>query len=302
MPRQPRVAAICVNWNGREVLPGTLDALLKSDYPPLEVLVVDNGSRDESASDLPEGVRLLSLNENRGYAAALNAGVRWLTREESGEGDADYYFFLNNDVELAPDLVGKLVAFAEEKGPGIFGPKILTYEEPGRLDMAWGEVTWHHVLARYHGKGAPDGRRWNEVRQVQLLQGSALLVHRSVPRQIGSLDENFFMYHEEVDYLYRASLHGFPVYYCPFTEARHRGAHSTRETPLRKVEWLRRNTVYFLRKHRAGGHRWACFYLTLSGSLAYNLLRLRTARTRAIWRGVREGFAVPLNRQPESRE
>jgi GT2 family glycosyltransferase len=294
MSRNPRLAAICVNWNGKEVLPATLGALRTSDYSPLEILVVDNASRDHSELDLPTGVALLRLGENRGYAAALNAGVRLLTEGKTENQQAEYFFLLNNDIEVAPDLVGKLVAFAEEKGPGVYGPKIMSYEKPDRLDMAWGELSWNHVLARYHGKGARDGQHWDQVRQVELLQGSALLVHRTVFDKIGPLDESFFMYHEEVDFLYRASLSGFPVYYCPFTRARHRGAHSTRTTPLKKVRWLRRNTVYFLRKHQAGWRHWARFYLTLAGSLAYNLLLLRLEKMRAIWRGTREGFRMPL--------
>jgi GT2 family glycosyltransferase len=293
MPRHPRVAAICVNWNGKEVLPATLDALLKNDYGSLEVLVVDNGSLDLSELELPSSVALLSLGANLGYAAALNAGIRWLTDRSESE-QAEYFLLLNNDIELAPDLIGKLVAFAQEKGPGVYGPKILSHEDPSRLDMAWGELSWNHVLARYYGKGATDGRKWDQVRRVELLQGSALLVHRSVIEKVGPLDESFFMYHEEVDFLYRASLSGFPVYYCPFARAVHRGAHSTRTMPLKKVRWLRRNTIYFFRKHRAGRRHWARLYLTLSASLAYNLLSLRISRMKAIWRGTREGFTIPL--------
>ncbi len=67
------VLAVCVNWNGREVLPQTLDSLLRSSYGGLEILVVDNASGDGSVSSLPDEVKLVRLESNRGYGGAINA-------------------------------------------------------------------------------------------------------------------------------------------------------------------------------------------------------------------------------------
>lgn len=102
------------------------------------------------------------------------------------------------------------------------------------------------------------------------------------------------MYHEEVDFLYRAGCKGYPVYHCPSARAWHRGQHGTRDQPLQKVFWTRRNAVYFLRKHGAGMARWTYFFLTLCASLVYNLTLLRWPRARVICRGVKAGFRLPL--------
>jgi len=196
-------------------------------------------------------------------------------------------------VVLGEDTVSKLLDFAEGRGPGVFGPRIVKFEDSNRLEAAWGKVSWSHVLARYYGKNRQKGsRRWNQAREVELLLGSALLVHRQIFEKVGLFDEAFFMYHEEVDFLFRARHSGFPVYYCPFTEVIHHGTYSTRGQPLKRTYWIRRNAVYFLRKHQANGLQWSYFGSTLCLSLLRSLLLLRWSRAKTILRAVKEGLTL----------
>ena len=292
MPTDERVLAIVVNWNGREVLPATLDALRSNVFPPLTTVVVDNGSTDGSAESVRDPVRLVALNENRGYGAALNAVLRPALQGEkdAGETPPDYFLLLNNNILLEPGTVFRLLEPAREKGPGIYGPKVLLQGNPDRLDAAWGRITWSHVLSYFRGKGARDGRRFDRVRRVQLLLGCALLVHRRVFQDVGLFDEQFFMYHEEVDFLFRAGRRGYPAYYCPAARVHHRRAHSTRDEPLKRVFWVRRNTVLFLRKHRVGAWAWGNWGKTLVLSLVWNIVLLRWQRVATIWRGVVAGM------------
>ena len=167
MPTHPRVLAVCVNWNGREVLPDLIGSLRGSDYPELEILIVDNGSTDGSVDSLDDGIRLLRAEQNRGYAAAINLALRHAgisqggvkaSREgmEPSEEAPDYVFLLNNDLEVASDTVRRLVEYASGKVPAVLGPKVLIKEKPDFLDAAWGELTWSHVLARFHARLKPD--------------------------------------------------------------------------------------------------------------------------------------------------
>lgn len=296
MPADETVLAICVNFNGREVLPATLSSLQSSDYTDLEVVVVDNASTDRSDELVPESVRLLKLGSNLGYAAALNRGLQLPGARDDPGWKPDYYLFLNNDIELHPECISRLVQFARERGPGVFGPKILLKQDARILEAAWGHLDWSHVLARFEGKGASDSGVWNRVRQVDLLLGSVLLVSSAVPARVGLLDEDYFMYHEEVDFLFRVRRAGFPVFYCPFATAVHQAGHSTRGQPLRKTRWLRRNTVLFMRKHGASPWQWLWWASTLSLSVLYHLVRFRMARLGAIVTGIREGFAAEVRR------
>jgi GT2 family glycosyltransferase len=183
--------------------------------------------------------------------------------------------------------------FAASKNTGVFGPRIVQFNNPAKLEAAWGKVSWSHVLAKYYGKNdLKTDARWEETRNVELLLGSVLLVHHEVFEEVGLFDERFFLYHEEVDFLYRTYRSGFPVFYCPFAEAIHHGAHSTRRQPLKKIFWVRKNAVYFLRKHNADSRKWIFFWSTLAMSLLYNTMRLRWSRVSTIWKAVKEGLEI----------
>ncbi len=295
MANDADVLAICVNWNGGRVLRPAVDALLKSTYRPLDLVVVDNASTDGSLKELEGGIEILRMGENRGYGAAINRV--WQEVLAGARKRPGYYLLLNNDVLVEPDMVTRLIGFAAGKQAGIYGPKILQWHQRDQLDMAWGTLRWHHVLARFEGKQAIDGPQWNDPREVELLQGSVLLVDTRVVESVGLFDEQFFMYHEEVDFLYRAGRRGYRAYYCPFARAYHWGAHGTESLPLKKIFWTRRNAVYFMRKHATGIVRWPYFLLTLAGSIGYNLLSLDFRRTRAIVSGASAGFKIPVTHE-----
>jgi len=290
MALDEKVLAICVNWNGGEVLLRTLRSLLAGDYRDLRVVVVDNASAADPADDLrrlSDRIELTRLPENRGYGPAINTVLR---RELASGSTPRFCLILNNDIELDPDTVSILVQEAKQHGPGIFGPKVLQFDHPERLEAAWGEVTWSHVLARFHGKNAVDGKAWQAKRPVQLLLGSALLFDTEVFKRIGLFDEQFFLYHEEVDLLFRAATGGIPTYFCPAAKVRHLGAYSSRNEPFLKTYWLRRNAVLFLRKHSASFLHWTWFWATLTLSLLFNIARLRKGRCQAILAGIRDGL------------
>lgn len=303
MPPHERVLAICVNWNGQEVLADALKSLSWSQGVDLEIMVVDNASTDNSLDLVPPGVEVVLRSKNDGYGAAVNTviGPHLAETDSNKVTRPDYYLIINNDVVFEADTVRCLVEFARRKGPGIFGPRVVSHERPDHLEMAWGELTWSHVLARFRGKGERTGSHWDRDEPVTLLMGSVLLIHRTVFERIGLFDEDFFMYHEEVDFLYRSRQAGFKAYFCNGCQVRHRGGHSTRKEPWKRIYWIRRNTVLFFRKHKGSVSQWFYFFASLKMSILFNLLTLRWRRVGVILRGVRDGFSWPLNREIDLR-
>jgi len=298
MPNDPKVLAICVNWNGGAVLAETLDALKAGNYPNLEIVVADNASEDGSVEIARRrGVRTVRNAQNLGYGAAINKAI---ADAATSPGEAPVFFLaLNNDVTLAKDALSSLVETAQRRGPGVYGPMILRADRPGHLEAAWGRMTFSHVLCHFEGENQPEHIAGENVRRVQLLLGSVLLIHRDVLEKIGGFDPRFFMYHEEIDFLYRLNRAGLPAYFCPAARAVHIGGHSTRSQPLLKTYWIRKNTVLFLRKHRPGTTQWLTWAATLLPSLAFNLVRFRWRRLRSIARGVRDGFREGKASRPE---
>lgn len=287
MDADPRVLAVCVNFNGGTVLLETLRSLTQSTYSRLRILVVDNASNDFSPTLLPPEIGCLRLTENRGYGGAINAAVEPALRDES----YDLFFILNNDLQFEPETLETLVSLLPSDGPAVVGPQVRQLANPQRLDAAWGRVSWNHVLATFEGKNAPgDQQPWNQARRVELLLGCALLVSAQTFHRTGLFDESFFMYHEEVDFLYRCKKQGVPVFYQPSARVYHHGGFTTRKTPLKRVYWVRRNAVLFLKKHDPGWPGWVRFWTTLTASLLFNLVRFRWSKIQAIMAGVRAGF------------
>lgn len=291
-----KVLAICVNWNGEEVLRETLDSLLSSNYPHLQVCVVDNASTDQSLEvlkPLERDIDIVKLEENRGYGGGANTPVRRDLEKENDEVDRRSFFLIcNNDLIFHHDAVSALVEAARRRPPGIFGPKVVRHSRPQQMEAISGRITWSHLAARFEGEGNSAESVAGAPHAVQLLLGSALLIDRELFQRVGLFDESFFMYHEEVDLLYRAQKAGFPVFLCPSATVEHRDGHSTRGKPELKTYWTRRGSAIFMRKHAWKARQWLWFGLTLSGSLLFNLMTGRTRRLKAIWQGVWDGLAA----------
>ena len=286
----PKVAAICVNWNGKGYVREALESVLASDYPRLDLLVVDNGSSDGSAAEIPPGTSLLQLAGNYGYGEALNRGIEFIEKDQQ-ESPPTFYLALNNDLYLEKDTVSALVRFAQGRAPGITGPAIVQADNPGNLEAAWGEITWSHVLTRLRGKNAEaDSPPWNEPAENVVLLGSVMLIHRDLIDAGIRFDPLFFMYHEEVDFIRQAARKRFSTYYFPGARANHLVGKGTRNDPLRKTYWIRRNTIYFLRKEKAGAGKWIKCLGTMVSGMIYAVATLRLKRARAIGTALLDGF------------
>ncbi|MEZ5333538.1 MAG: glycosyltransferase [Thermoanaerobaculia bacterium] len=148
----PRVAAVVLNYNGREVTLQTLASLFRLDYPALELVVVDNGSSDgsrEAIAAAHPGLAQLRVEENRGIANGLDRGVVWAL-----ERGADYVLVLNNDIEVDPAMVDEMVRAAEaDPTIGIVGPKAYYFWDRRRIWSAGGRLMFRETVTRERGWG-----------------------------------------------------------------------------------------------------------------------------------------------------
>lgn len=214
---------IIVNYNAGAALERTLESLLPDAGPDTEIVVVDNASADESISRLEKfgaAVRVIANAENVGFARAVNQGLA----ATSGR----YALLLNPDVVVAPGAVAALERFMDERADaGVAGGRVL--EADGRLQLACrrGIPTPWVAFCRFSGLGRlfPGSRlfaRYNmtfldpaQPARVDAVSGSFMMIRREVVERIGPLDEDYFMYAEDIDFCYRAGLAGWAVYYNP---------------------------------------------------------------------------------------
>lgn len=210
-----RVSAIVVNWNGAADLKEALPSLVAQTYPNLEILVVDNGSEDES-QEVAEGfgVRWLPLGRNLGLAPAMNEGAR----AASGE----YLLFLNNDMRFAPDFVERLQE-ALARDPDAFAADAKQMDWEGR------EVVHSRTVLRPSRGLAPPIPGWS-LDQVDVTElapcvfGSAanLLVRRDRFWELGGWDGAYCIGSEDVDLCLRAWARGWKTLYVPGAVCWHR--------------------------------------------------------------------------------
>jgi hypothetical protein len=211
---KPSVWALVTNCNGAAWLPRCLESLRATRYPELHVVLLDNGSRDNSvtvARAVCPRLEILANESNVGFCQANNAGI---TR--ALERGADYVALLNNDTYVEPDWMDRLVEVGEGDGKlGILGPAQLVFD--GEALNSWMTAALSPAQLETCRTAAGPGY-WLPVEWVE---GSAMVVKRAVFEAIGLLDPIFFAFFEECDFCRRARAAGFRVALVPASRIHH---------------------------------------------------------------------------------
>lgn len=258
----PRVATIVLNWNKPHDTILCLKSLRTLTYPNHQVLVIDNGSQDNSLELLSEFIQsdpqitLLPTGDNLGFSGGINYGIA-----SALQTDTDYFWLLNNDTEVDPHCLSALIKGLEESPQAaIAGSRVLLYDPIN--------VLWHAGAAfapltgqpRHRGMGAPgNDPQYLQNAFVEYVTGCSLLISRSAIEQVGVLDDRFYLYYEEADLCYRVRDRGWQILYVADSILWHRVAGSSTGLPARTYYEVR-NRLLFTRKHRP---------LALSTVLAY---------------------------------
>ncbi len=213
-----KVSVIIPNWNTRRWLAGCLDGLQAQNYRDFQVILVDNGSTDNSLAFVSEHypeVEILPLPENRGFAAAINIGLK--------QAGSEYVALLNVDTAPRPNWLAKLVETMEYSPPdvGCLASKMLTLDDPHIIDDAGDTFSWYGS-ARKRGLGEPAGD-YCQAGEVFSACAGAALYRRAFFEEVGDLDENFVSYLEDVDLGLRGRLLAYRCLYVPTAEVLHQG-------------------------------------------------------------------------------
>ena len=239
-----RLTVVIPNWNGERFLLSCLGSLREQSFEDFETVLVDNGSTDGSIPfvrrNFPE-VRVLPLGENRGFSAAVNAGIRTSRTE--------YVALLNNDTEVDPDWLKALVRAADaHPEAGFFASKLVDFDDRRVLDGA-GDVLRRSGLPYRLGHGEPDRRQYDETAFVFGACAGAALYRRSMLDDIGLFDEDFFANCEDGDLSFRAQLAGYRCLYVPESVVYHMGSATFGKRSPTAVRLGTRNSVCLLVKN-----------------------------------------------------
>jgi GT2 family glycosyltransferase len=250
------LSIIIVNWNTCDLLAQCLESVLDEMHrlPGLEIetLVVDNASTDHSISMLQEQfpwVRLIENQENVGFAAANNQAIQQSTGR--------YVLLLNPDTEVEPGALAALISFLDtHPQAGATGAQLLNpdgtlqtscYPFPTLTGELW-RLLHLDALCPF---GVYHMADWDMglPREVEVIQGAALMLRREALDQVGFLDDQYFMYTEEVDLCYRLKKGGWSLYWVPQAKVVHYGGQSTNQVAAKMFLCLYESKLIFMRKH-----------------------------------------------------
>ncbi|MCY3779241.1 MAG: glycosyltransferase family 2 protein [Chloroflexi bacterium] len=259
---------VIVNWNTSEFLRRCLETVLASEGDTaFRTVVVDNASDDDSAAmvkRLYPAVELIANSENLGYPRANNIGLRHLGYRAVGdvaESAPRYALLLNPDTELPPTALDMMVRFMDSRPDvGIAGPKLVLTD--GSLDKACRRGFPTPLVSFYHYSGLaklfprnPRFGRYNmtfadedEELEVDSVVGAYMQIRKSAIKQVGLLDESFFMYGEDLDWAFRVKQAGYKVWYHPAVTVRHIKRAASRMSPKAQFEFWRAMLIFY-RKH-----------------------------------------------------
>jgi GT2 family glycosyltransferase len=295
----PSVAILTINYNSAPYIEDFLASLGAVAYPNYRLVVVDNASDDGSPEEIsrlcPQAV-LIRNGENLGVSGGHNVGIRHCL-----EQGFDYILFLNNDTVVSQDFLDRLVESADERT--MVAPKTYLHGQPDLLDDTVGDFDWRRGVWRGWLYGKPEPPGFERPREVSMASLCCLLVPVAVFRDAGLMDEHFFMYYEDFDFVARAKAAGYRLRLNPAAVIHHRKAASSGgvESPF-KLYYASRNRLYLMRKH-SSRLRFALFLTyflaTRVGYFVSYLARGQGRQLRAMLMGIADFFRGRLGRTRE---
>ena len=286
-----RLSVVFLSYNTRDLTRQALNSVLAAaEGLDVEIFVVDNASADGSADMVAEEfpqVKLVCNEANVGFSAGNNVALRQVTGE--------YALLINTDTIVRRDALHAMVDFLDaHPEAGACGCKILDPDGTLQLDSRRGFPTplaafckmsglsrlfpKHPLMARYHLTHLDP----EQTAEIEVLSGSCMMVRKAAMDQVGLLDEDYFMYGEDIDWCYRFHQAGWKIYYLPTTAIIHFRGESGRGTPLKILYRKSRAMSIFVNKHMARRYRFFPLWLLQVGIALHGTFRFLTRAARAL--------------------
>jgi len=269
----PPVYCVVLNMNGKTLLLESLESIMKMTYPNFKVVVVDNGSTDES----PHAVRtqypsvtVLENGKNLGFGEGNNVGIRYSLKQ-----GAEWIFLLNNDIAVDPEMLTELMkAASSDELIGILSPKIYYYSEPNKIWYAGGKVNYFTGIISHRGLREMDSGQYDRVEETDYITGCAFLIKRKVVESVGMFDPIYFpIYSEDADWSVRTQRAGYHLVYVPHAKLWHKVSAFSGGglTPYKTRLKVEHNLIFF--KRFARWYHWITIPWCVGGMTIFFILK-----------------------------
>ena len=226
MSNLEKIAIILINYNGKEYNEECIKSIFESSYKNLEVIVVDNDSKDGSPELLREQfgekINLIMAGKNLGFSGANNIGIR-----KAIEDGCDYVVLLNNDTLIDKNLISNMLNASKEENDAVISPKIYYYDNKDIIWSAGADMRWKKGVTDQRGINQKDDGSYDKREKVEFGTGCCLLIPSKVIKEVGYLADDYFLYYEDTDYCMRIREKGFNIVYEPTAVLYHKESAST---------------------------------------------------------------------------
>lgn len=262
------VSIITVNYNQATVTEELIRSLANVNYSPLEVIVVDNGSKTDELKKLEEkypDINFIFNKENLGFAGGNNLGI------EASKGD--FLLFLNNDTEVDPDFILPLLDSFGETDIGMVSPKIKYFNTNTIQYAGNGAISPYTGRSVRVGFQVDDAGQHDEPGITQIVHGAAMMIPRTIVDKVGLMPELYFLYYEEVDWCEAVKNAGYQIKYIPDSVVYHKESMSVGKRSTLKTYYMMRSRLIYLRRNTSGFKKisWILFYTLIT--FPVNVLR-----------------------------
>jgi len=283
----PLVVCVILHFNRPLDTVACVASLLAGTYPHLRIVVLDCGQTRDNALDVLRDkatVEIVAVADNRGYAGNNNVGIRCAL-----ERGADWILLLNDDTIVDAEAVAEMVRVGESNQRiGIVGPMVYHFDEPTVIQSAGGGMTpeWDSF---HFGQNEDDRGQFPEPRAVAWISGCALMCRSAVTREIGMLDERFFLYWEETEWCLRAGEATWRIMHAPAARIWHKGVQRDyRPGPAVSYYSTRNHLLTLSVRHAPLAARAAVWMQVLRTVFSWTLRpkwRSKRAHRDAMWQG-----------------
>jgi len=293
-----KIGLVTVLFKSDEVLPGFFKSMAKQTYTEYVLYLVDNSVNPASNKIIEQYLAENSITQyrhiknsgNLGVAEGNNIGIRQALAD-----DCSHILLLNNDIELEQNFVfSTLLSLSENKGEKIIVPKIFYYDTR-KIWMAGGSMNKWRALGIHYGDGMDDAPEYNIAKYITYAPTCFMLIESSVFKKVGMMDEKYFAYYDDTDFVFRALKAGYKMYYEPVITVLHKVSSSTGGDSTFYVYYSNRNKIYFSRKNLKGIVKYFAILYTLFTRIFY-YIRFDAAQRKKLVQALKDGFKIPVSR------
>jgi len=234
------VVIVIVNWNGGSALLDCIRSIDCCGVSKIKIVVIDNASADDSVERIQREfseVHVIASQENSGFSGGCNKGIRYADQHF----DYNFIWLLNPDTIVQTNALSAMTSFAAHNhNVGLVGSNII-YPDGNVQALGGGYKIPFIGHTRHKVKASGD---------LGYITGASMLIRREVINSIGLLDENIFLYWDDVDYSWRAKKHGYKIDWCKDSVVVHAESSSTNSKPYLKDYYYHHAHAYVLLKHK----------------------------------------------------